>query len=778
MVSLSAGLAFGVLLLSEVFYYYSYDSFYPDANRIYVVCENYKADKSLEQITTRNRVSGAIAPGLKAEVPGIQAASRLNSLGSSVFYLDDKKSYTAEFSLADENLFDVLPRPVINGIPKEILKSPMNCMISDKIAAMIGGNVIGRMIELKEYPGKMLTIAGIFKALPENTNYNYDVLISMVSTSAFTWDGTDNWLGNDRYFACVKLETGVDPESLAPAVRKMQEVHQEILRLETLQSGFMLKYSFKPIEKIHAENARDMIIILSAIAFAVLLVSLLNYLLLTLNSLVGRARNAAIYKTCGAKAGDLQLMIFLETLLLFMISLAGAYLIVTSLQPLIETQLGHSLSSALNPVVIWPLLVIMMIILFFISYLPGRFFARIPVTAVFNTYHQSGKKWKLALLTVQFAGASFIMTMLLIVVLQYNRIMNADHGYTTKNVFFSSTSGMPGSKLPTVMNELKAIPGIENVGLGFCIPTNGAAGNNVALPGSEKQLFNVADFYWIDENYFSILDIPITEGTGFSNENCVQNDFLISRGVAEKLLINTDWQDGVTGKQIRLTEHGTYTIKGVFPDFIIHSITEADTRPAIFSYMPATSFQERIEKNPSFSCFILVRANNGAGSEIMKKMTDIMNMALPHGDAVVKSLENEKTLLYRSQEGFRTAMLGGSIIILLITLLGLLGYTATEVSSRRKELALRKINGATLTEILSIFIQDLLYLALPAIITGLTGTWFVAQKWMENFVVKTPLHPFVFVICGLFILLFIASVASINYLIIASRNPVEALRYE
>ena len=75
-ISLALGLAFGLLLLSEVLYYYSYDSFYPDADRIYVVYENFKMDKSSDRITTHNRVSGAIAPGLKAEVPGIEAASR------------------------------------------------------------------------------------------------------------------------------------------------------------------------------------------------------------------------------------------------------------------------------------------------------------------------------------------------------------------------------------------------------------------------------------------------------------------------------------------------------------------------------------------------------------------------------------------------------------------------------------------------------------------------------------------------------------------------------
>ena len=109
-ISLATGLAFGILLLAEVFYYYSYDSFYPDAGRIYVVHENFKPDKSVDKLMSYPRVSGAIARGLKSEVPGIEAACRMNSIGKNVFYTENLNSYEAEFSLSDEYLFDVLPR--------------------------------------------------------------------------------------------------------------------------------------------------------------------------------------------------------------------------------------------------------------------------------------------------------------------------------------------------------------------------------------------------------------------------------------------------------------------------------------------------------------------------------------------------------------------------------------------------------------------------------------------------------------------------------------------
>ncbi len=167
-ISLATGLAFGLLLLSEVFYYHSFDSFYPDSDRIYVVYQNFKVDKSADKLKSRNHVSGAIAPGLKAEVPGVEAATRLNSIGSSIFYTEDKKSYQAKFVLADEYLFDVLPRTMLKGDPTEILKAPMTCMISSELAENIGGNIVGRTIELKEYPRRKITIGGVFEALPEN----------------------------------------------------------------------------------------------------------------------------------------------------------------------------------------------------------------------------------------------------------------------------------------------------------------------------------------------------------------------------------------------------------------------------------------------------------------------------------------------------------------------------------------------------------------------------------------------------------------------------------
>lgn len=777
-ISLAAGLAFGIILLAEVFYYYSYDSFYPDAGRIYVVHENFRPDKTSEKMESYPRVSGAIGPGLKAEVPGIEKACRLNSIGKNVFYTENLNSYEAEVSLADEFLFDVLPRPVVSGNPGEILKTPMSCMISDKIAEAIGGEVIGKVIALKRYPDQKLTIAGVFEDLPENTNYHYDVLIAMVSTKNFTWDGTSNWLGNDRYYTCVKLEPGFTPASLAPAVRKMQEVHQDIVRLEEEQGGMILKYSFLPIRKIYADKVRDMIIILSTIAFAVLFVSLMNYILLTLSALVNRAKSSAIHKTFGAQTGRLQQMIFIETLILFFISVTAAVLIIAALKPVVESQLQHSILATLNPYVLWPLLLIVSVLVVITGYLPGRFFSRIPVATVFRSYKLKSNRWKRALLAIQFAGASFILTLMIIVTMQFSRMKNADHGYRTEGVYYGSTAGMEGNKISAVLNELRSMPEVEKVGLGYELPVEGASGNNVLSPDGQSEMFNVADFYEADENYLSILGIRVSEGLDFSPENAAVNDVIISEKGAELLKINNGWNEGVVGKQIEITEHGSTTVCGVFPDFIINSMADPDLRPSVFFYLPEERALQTAIDDPASPFKILVKVSEGSEAGIKKKIAEVMNLGMPHRDASVSSLEEELQKNYSTQRGFRNALMAGNLVILLITIIGLLGYATNEATRHQKELAIRKINGATMSDILRIFILGLEYIAVPSVLAGLIGVWFTVNKWMQNFAVKVPIGWWLFVLCSLALLILVALVAAINYYRIANRNPADALRYE
>lgn len=770
--SLVAGLSFAILIFSEVLYYYSVNNFYPDSDRIYEVIEEINMlEDDNAKFTSYPRTSGAIGPGLKAEVPGIEAATRINSLSSSNFYTDEDKTYFAKFVLADECLFDVLPRSIIEGNAKEILSAPMMCMVSDKIAADMGGNVVGEIIEMKGHLGKKLTIGGVFEALPENSSYTYDILISMVSTGEFNWDGSNNWIGNDRYYTCVKLGPGVEISSLTAAVRQMQEKHQDISKLEKEQ-GIKLRYSFMSLEESYVSNVKNMVFILSAIGFLVLFVALMNYVLLTLNTLMKRMKSSAIYKACGAESAQLQRLIFLETTVLFLLALLGSILVILIIKPIFENYVEHQLSSAFTPSVIAPILGSIVVIIFLTSYLPGRYFSKVPISEAFRNAKLGRNRWKLGLLAIQFLGVSFVLSVLMVVTLQYDKLIESDHGYKVEGVYYGATNGMNPSKIDIILNELRAMPEIESIAMGNEVPLRGASGNNILSQDKTRNLFNVADFYYIDENYLSVLGLKCSLGSGFNSESTQKKDILISEKGADLLKLHNKWNT-VLGETIEISELGGGQIRGVFPDFIINSLSDFDDRPAVFHYQSQNDFIKSQSKSP-FK--ILVKVHKGMEQGITKKLTDLFNTAYHYNDANIRSLEQDKDQVYLPQLGFKSAMLAGNIVVVFVMLLGLIGYTSSEANRRAKELAIRRVNGASLNQIIWLFLKEVVRIAVPTIMFGLIGAWFISQQWMENFAQKVEIGSLQFILCSICILAFVLAISVFNYVRLANVNPVEYLK--
>lgn len=147
-------------------------------------------------------------------------------------------------------------------------------------------------------------------------------------------------------------------------------------------------------------------------------------------------------------------------------------------------------------------------------------------------------------------------------------------------------------------------------------------------------------------------------------------------------------------------------------------------------------------------------------------------------EAEIRSLAEVQENKYQPQKGLRNAIYAGSSIILLITLVGLLGYMNDEISRNRKNLAVRKINGATVNDIIRIFIRDIAVLLLPCTIAGLTGAWYIASQWLRNFSIKISLEWWIFALPGLCICIFIGIISVLNCRNAARQNPVESLRYE
>ncbi|MCL1942307.1 MAG: ABC transporter permease [Candidatus Azobacteroides sp.] len=762
---LGSGLAVGLILISKVLFENTYDDFFPDKERIYQVQSNVVREN--EQPNTYPQVSGAVAPGLKAEIPGIALATRFTYIGEdAVFYTADKNNYKGTFILADSCLFDVLPLPMIIGNAKEILSRPMYAVVSKKIAEMIGGDVIGKTLEIGYYPGREITIGGIFENIPENSHLHYDVILSMNSIGNFTWDGTQNWLGNDRYIAYVKLAPGVTPESLAPAVYEMQKKYQNIEELER-KDGVKLTYSFAPLTGLHRDvpETKRMTILLSIIAFALICTTLMNYILIVISSLVERAKAISTYKCYGAREKDIAKIILSETLLHLILSLFLAAILIGCFRETVSEVLSASVSALLTFRTCAFLFIICLIILLIAGLVPTYLFSRIPVTTVFRNLKITRKGWKMTLLFIQLLATAFLVNLLIIVSRQYRIMVNDDPGYKYDQVLYCVTAGIEDQIRQTFIDNLDRMPEVDRVGTSSTLLFDRQSGNNVSLPDNkDKEFFNFADLYEADENYLPLLDVSVIDGKPFSKEN-VENDMLVSKKFADKISLMAGWQDGVVGKDLYISEHDLCKIVGVYPDLRIGSISNEDPRPSAMFYTD----------KPSFHILIKLHEMN---PDNIRKVFNTLKTSIPDKEIALIPYKESMIKQYEGAHLFQKTITIGGIITLVITLIGLIGYTNNEVTRRRSEIAIRKVNGATLTDILKLFVKDNLWVSIPSLICGSLAATIAAGKWMENFSEKAELTFPVFIVSGLIILAVILSVVMLNCMYVAGQNPVKTLKNE
>ncbi len=770
--SLGVGLAMGLILVGKVYFEQSYDDFYPDAERIYIIQCNFSQQK--QEMETYSQVSGAVAPGMKAEIPEVEQATRYTYFAEGTFYTEDRKKYSSEgFILADSCLFDLFPRPMLIGNAKEVLSRPMHVLVSASIAEKMGGvhTVVGKTIELDERPGRVMTIGGVFEDIPENSHMNdYDVIVSLPSISQFMWDGSQGWLGNDRYLGYVKLARGVSPESLAPAIRRMQEKNQPMERLK--EEGVELTYSLLPLREIHSgtPEAKRMTRLISLLAFAILFTAVMNYILVVISSLVRRSKEMAVYKCYGASEKNIYGKMFSETFVHLLLSLLLSALLIYAFRGAVTDLLDTS-PEALFSLKACLIMTGVCLLVFIISgCVPGYLFSRIPISSAFRNYNETRRSWKLWLLFIQFMAAGFLFTLVMIIARQYNHMVNDSPGYAYENLSYCSLSGVKAESRKKVVDEISRMPEVAAVSTCSELFLGHPSGNNISLPGDDRELFNIADLYSVGNGYLDVMEIPIVEGRGFLEDVESSNEVMVSRRFLEKMKLFADWSDGPIGKNIFVTEHSQsftqpFTICGVYEDVRLGAIGREDERPSVMFY----------RNNPSG---ILLVKYHRQTAEADKKVSERLEGLLPEKDVVLYPYSAELRALYSDSRKFRDAVLIGSLIALIISLIGLIGYTNDEMNRRRKEIAVRKVNGATIGDVLFLFLKDIARIALPAALLAGGIAAFVGARWLEQFSKKMTLSPLLFVACGIIMLVIILAVVAFNCYRAATANPAKSIKAE
>lgn len=733
--TLGAGLALGLALLSKVLFVLSYDNFYPDSENIYLV-KSY-ALLSEDKPEEWGQVSGAVAPGLSREVPGVLESTRFTYISGTSFVTENRSRFNAVMILADSNFYNILPRPMVAGDVSAALTNPLHCIVSESIAKKMGGSVLGKQFEPEAYPGLAVTIAGVFEDLPENSSFKYDVAISLSSIGSFLWDGRENWLGNDRYRAFVRLSPGTDPESLAPDVRKMQERNQD---METLKkAGVDLTYRFSRFRdeyKSRTDISR-MNYLMGFLAFILIATSVFNYILISVTTLASRSKEIAVYKCHGANKKQIAALVMSETALHLVISLVFSAVLILSLRSYTQELLAVTLESLFNLKTILVLSVICLVILIVAVVIPVNLFSNVPVSSVMKEFKMGGMHWKKILLFIQITFSSFLLTTLVLTSKQYRLLLESHPGYESNNLLYFSSDASSSLDKTVVMQRLLSMPQVKGVSASDALLTEGQSGNNVFLPGDDRELFNIADLYNVSDNYIEIMEIPVVAGIPPGPGYVPESDVMVSRSFAEKLSIIAGWEDGALGKSIIITEHGLCNIKGIFENILIGSLVFEDKRPSAMFYNPEPGNYVLIK---TFSHHDNYSGDfNSSQDSVYNVIDNEIASVMPERNYSLRTYKSDLLSQYRVIYNFRNALLIGVILSLVITVTGLSGYINNEIYRRRLEISMRKICGASNLDIYLIFTKQLLLCSIPSALIGIIATSILAPKVMELFSEKAVL---------------------------------------
>lgn len=771
---LSIGLAVGFLLVAKIYFEQSYDSFFPDIDRIYRITESTVQNGEYKE---HQYTPGGSAPELQRHIPQIEKATRFTTLtnGDPVLKLEDgRKIGVADVTLADTCCFDVLKTPILEGDSHEVLAVEDLVMIPRSLAEKIGGDVIGQRFSVVDWGDTYkMTVGGVYEDYPLNSTRKNAVYLSMPTIGKFMWEGScDNLIGNDRYSSYALLAEGADPEEVSALMVK----HLKTVIDEEAFTIYDFRMWVRPMAGAYSsqDGVKTMSWMLGILAVVMLMCAGLNYLLIVIGQLSARGKEMAIRKCFGTDRKSIFLMVMGESLFFMLVSLGLAVILAFCFSDLCRDLLGYSPKELFSTGKVWIAEGLVCVgLLVFTGIIPSVIYSRTPVAHAFRPATHGRKVWKLILLAVQFMATGMVMCLLVLVGRQYCMIGNLDIGLDYENVAMFYRYPMSDEKTRTVMDELKKLPFVEGVASADVHPTDWASGNNIWTEGREADEVNVADMEWSNPELFDVMGMPLVQGRGFgANADSTVNEVIVEERMVEVFQKNFGEEDeDIIGKTFYITGHADggmlNTIVGVVGNLRRGGFESenADKRVAVF--FPSS----KVRGNVFIRFTDLTPENLTAAQKVLDSIND--------GDEIYITPYRMKIEAKRSGiRKFGMSVMVVGIAIILIALIGLIGYVADEVNRRAKEIAIRKVNGTDAWKIVRLFCLDVLKVALPSLLAGGVLAMVVGQRWLSQFTDRVSLSPLSMMACLAVLLILIMGVVAVNTLRVARSNPIDHLRSE
>lgn len=747
-ISLGLGLTMSILLFSRVAFEQSYDTCYEDYDNLYQIFSIFSADGEQFEPQKANcgPVAGAILENFPQEVES--ATSIAYFLGAPLY--NGSVRFDAKTLLADSLFFRTMGIEVLSGNPEKELMQPDVIFLADRLARKIFGdeNPIGKVLNYNKE--MQFTVKGTYADLPANATMRPEGVVSMPTSWNRGW-GNYSWRGGDSYYEYIRFRPGADKEVVNARLDAMIQKY----RPEEDKKAYGYTAFVKPIRDVYRneDQVKRMDTIMSILALAILFIAALNYVLISISSLTYRAKAVGVHKCSGASGGTVFSMFLLETGIIIVLALMLMVLILLNFQEFIEDTTAAKLSVLFAPDRIWVPLAVVLVLFIVGGVLPGRLFARIPVSQVFRRYTEGKKGWKRPLLFVQFAGVAFICGLMYVVMAQYNYVKDKDMGYNPRRVAVGSAYFGKAEESEPALHFFRGLSYVEEVSCAVSTPIWSYSGS--MIQGESGQTLFSTRTSRAPEDYFKMMGMTIKEGRpARATDELVVNEAFVER---------MRWGDKALNHPLRM-EGENYKVVGILKDFHIGSFFEPQD-VIIFGY------------TRTFGNAVHVRLKEPFAENLRRLNKDVAE-AYPDKTIDFGGMEQEILNEYNPVRVFSNATILAAVTMFFIMLMGLIGYTTDEVRRRSKEIAIRKVNGAESTGILELLSKDILYVAGPAVIIGTLASWYVNGMWMEQFATQVPLTWVVYVLIALVILIIIVACVIWKSWKIANENPVNSIKSE
>jgi putative ABC transport system permease protein len=779
-VGLAIGFATALLILLYIQDETGYDKHYSNYKQIYRLEADItvKGDHNLYAT-----VPIPFGPTLKLEMPEIEQFVRLDPLGNILFRYNEAEHYEDNFFLADSTVFDVFSHRFIYGNPDKSLTEPNTIVLTEKVAGKYFGNKnpVGEI--LISGGGENYKITGVIEDLPGNSHLKYDALIS-VSTDAETYatmKPSRFWkIGTYTYLLLNQQATMDDILNKFPAFyeKYMKALGDQFNLNFTLMSTPLAETHFRMgLGSERPSGNIAYVLIFSLVAIFILAIAAINYMNMATARSANRAKEVGIRKVLGADKGQLIRQFISESVILSVIALILAFVIDYFLMPDFNnfTDKMLSMNPVGNPMVYFQMLLIALFIGLISGSYPAFYLSSFqPVSVLKGSVSKSGSKSGLLrkiLVIIQFFIAIFMIIGTLVVSEQLNFLRNKDLGFNKENVVVMEIQDADfRSRIQAFKDELLLNSDILSISNSTGIPgiINWIQTMRIEQKtGMEERAILLAQ---TDYDFANTLQLQFVQGRDFDKNMGTDalEAVIINQTAAEEF----GWGNEADGKTIHFgfgqdkTGGRMMKVIGVVKDFHFKSLHNA-IEPFIFF----------LQEQPAYflSCRVNPGTMDGTLQFIEQKWTGF-GVKQPFS---YKLMNDSMDQMYIAENKIAVLIRITTLITVFIALLGLLGLSSFIAEQKTKEVGLRKVHGATITNILMLLYKDFARLILIAFIMAVPIAWWRLNIWLENsFVYFQEPQWFTFILAGS--IAFIIGLGTISFYIIrvASRNPVEAIKYE